>query len=71
MIETISFNEVVEAADRLTPDEQQELVDILRRRLAQEGRRRIASDIEASRREYAAGNCKVSSPADLMREILK
>jgi len=32
------FGEVLEAADRLSPEEQQALIDILHRRLAEAGR---------------------------------
>jgi hypothetical protein len=34
------------------------------------GRRRVANDVEESRREYAAGKCAVASPDQLMHVIL-
>ena len=38
MAQTLPFGEVLDAADRLTVDEQETLVAILRRRLAEQGR---------------------------------
>lgn len=67
--DTLQFGQVVEAADNLTTDEKVELIEILRRRLADEGRTRIAADVQESRREFAAGTCKPASVDDLMREI--
>jgi hypothetical protein len=64
------FAQVLEAADRLSPEEQEELVAILQRRLAQAARLRLAADIEQARKEFAAGQCTPTSPADLVREIL-
>jgi hypothetical protein len=70
MPQTLQFGQVVDAAENLTADEKEELIDILRRRLAEEGRKRIALDIEEARREFAAGGrSEPTSVDDLMREI--
>jgi hypothetical protein len=63
------FGDVLEAADRLTPDEQEELVAILRRRLAERGRKRVAAEVEESRREFSQGGCRATTATDLMNEI--
>ena len=63
------FADVVDAADRLTSEEKEELIAILRRRLAEEGRRRVLADIEESRREFAAGLVKPVTAEELIREI--
>jgi hypothetical protein len=70
MDQTMPFGEVLEAADRLSPDEQQELIAILHRRLAQAGRQQIAADIQDARQEFAAGKCRPATPEEIMREIL-
>ena len=70
MTGTLPFGEVLEAADLLTPDEQETLIVILRRRLAQSGRQRLLADIEESEKEFAEGRCKIVTPEELMREIL-
>jgi hypothetical protein len=63
------FADVLEAADHLSPDEQQELIAILNRRLAQAARQQLAAEIEEARREHAQGRCSPATPDDLMREI--
>ena len=70
MTQLMPFGEVLEAADQLSPDEQQALIAILHRRLAQAGRRQLAADIEEARQEFAAGRCQPATPDELMREIL-
>ncbi len=71
MTHAMPFSEVLEAADHLSQDEQQELVAILNRRLAQAIRQRVAAEIQAARQEFAEGRCLPGSPDELMREILK
>jgi len=65
------FGEVLEAADHLPEDEQQELIAILNRRLAQAIRQRVAAEIQEARQEFVEGRCIPASPDELMREILK
>jgi hypothetical protein len=62
---------MVDAADRLSPDEQLELISILKRRVAEAGRARIIREIAQSREEYARGDYKVIAPDEFMREILE
>ena len=71
MPNTLPFGEVLEAADHLSVDEQEELVAILHRRLTQAARQRIAADVQESRQEFAAGRCTAVTPEKLMREIMK
>lgn len=71
MTHVMPFGEVLEAADHLSHDEQQELIAILNRRLAQAIRQRVAAEIQEARQEFAEGHCLPASPDELMREILK
>jgi hypothetical protein len=64
------FAEVVEAVERLTPDEQETLLSIVQHRLIAHRRRQIVADVEASRDELKAGACQTKTPDDLLREIL-
>jgi hypothetical protein len=70
MENTISFGEVLEAVGQLSPDEQETLLDIMRHRLADEGRKRLAQDIREAREEFALGSCCPTTADDLMKEIL-
>jgi len=71
MTPLMPFGEVLEAADRLSQEEQEELIAILHRRLADAARRRLVADVQEARQEFAEGRCSPATPDDLMREILK
>ena len=71
MTHNLQFAEVVEAVDHLSLDEQQELIDIVHRRLAQAVRARLTDEIQEARREFAEGRCVPATADELMREILK
>ena len=71
MAEVLPFGEVLEAADRLSAEEQEELIAILRRRLVQATRQRLAAEIQEARQEFAEGRCLPTTPDELMREIMK
>jgi hypothetical protein len=67
---SLTFSEVLEAADRLPSDEQEDLIAILRRRLIDRERQRLVAEVRESRDEFAGGGCRPSTVGDLMDEIL-
>ena len=71
MVHVLPFGEVLEAADHLSHDEQEELIGILHRRLAQAFRQRLIAEVKEARHEFAEGRCSPATPDELMREILK
>jgi len=71
MTPVLPFGEVLEAADHLSQEEQEELVAILHRRLAQAARRRLAAEVGEARQEFAEGRCTLVTPDTVMREIMK
>ena len=64
------LSKVLEAADKLTLDEQEALVEIVRRRIAQQRRVQLAREIRSARREFQSGRPRAVSLDELMREIL-
>jgi hypothetical protein len=64
-----TFHQVLDAADRLSLDEQHELIEVLRRRLAQLGRERVAMEASQAQVEHRAGQSRTVSVEELMREI--
>lgn len=70
MQQTLPFGEVVDAADKLSEDEQQALVDLLHRRLAEHRRKALVADIQQARQEFQEGRCQPATLDDLMKEIL-
>ncbi len=71
MTQALSFGEVLEAADHLSQDEQEELIAILHRRLAQAARQRLTAEVQEARQQFVEGRCLSVTPDELMREILK
>lgn len=66
----LTLGEVLEAADRLSPEEQETLVDILKRRTIESRRQELAAEVQSARREYMAGSSEPVTPDELMEEIL-
>ena len=60
----------MEAADRLTVEEQETLVEVLHRRLADRRRAALAADISAGQREFERGALHPTTPEEILKEIL-
>ena len=69
MPEVVTFDEVLDVIEHLPVEQQANLVEVVRRRLAERGRQRIVADAREARAEHAAGNTRAMSVDDLMREI--
>jgi hypothetical protein len=66
----VSFAEVLEAADRLSPEEQETLIEILHRRAIDSRRQEIAKDIRDAQQEFRKGRCRATTPARIMKELV-
>jgi len=64
-----TFDELLEAIEGLPTDEQAELLEVARRRLAEKGRARVVQDVEEALKEFNGGAAKVASVDEIMREI--
>ena len=70
MSKVMQFGDVLEAADDLTLDDQEELVAILRKRIVEHRREKLAAEIQAAYQEFAEGGCRPVTPDELMAEVL-
>lgn len=70
MNQLTSFGDLLEAADRLSIDDQQALIDVLRRRLALAERKRIENDVLEARKDFAEGKAVPTTVDELMNDIL-
>ncbi len=70
MRDTTPFAEVLEAVEKLTLPEQEELVDILHRRMIEQRSEEIVKDIQDAEREFQAGDCRPVNPSELLKEVL-
>jgi hypothetical protein len=64
-----TFNEILEAVEHLPVEQQSDLVEVIRRRLAERGRKRVVADVQEARAELASGNARATSVDDLMKEL--
>ena len=70
MEQPMPFGEVLDAIDKLSQEEQETLLDIVQRRIAERGRKQLAAEIREVRQEFAAGRCQPTTADELMKEIL-
>jgi len=61
-----TFADVVEAADSLSVEEQEELVAIVQRRLVEAARERLVRDVDEGREEFEAGQLKAMSVDEIV-----
>ena len=64
------FDKLIELIDRLPRDQRESLVEVVRRRNAEDARRRIAASARAAKREHRQGKTKPTTADELLREIL-
>ncbi len=69
MIQT-TFAEILEAADQLPLEDQENLIDILQKRLRDRRRAYLVKDVQEAQKEFAEGKCQPVTPEQLMEEIL-
>ena len=65
----MTFSDIVDAADDLSVDEQETLVGILRRRIAQRNRDALVRDVAEARGELQTGQARASSVGNIMDEV--
>jgi hypothetical protein len=67
----ITFQKALEIIESLPEEQRESLMDIVKRRLIEERRDRLAQSIKKAREEYRRGEIKKGSVDDLMRELSK
>lgn len=65
-----TFAQVLEEADALSLDEQEDLVSILQRRLREQRRGELIKTVDEARKEFKAGRVRPGSPSEIMRKIV-
>jgi hypothetical protein len=64
-----TFQVALETVEELTPEDQEMLVEIVRRRLIEQRRTELAQDIAAAREAYRRGDVRRGTVDDLMAEL--
>ncbi len=66
---TSAFQKAIEAVEALSPEAQAILVDIIDKRLKQQRRDELLQAVTEAREDYAKGNVRRGSVADLLAEL--
>jgi len=65
----VTFQEVLDIVQSLPEYQQEDLIDIIRRRLIEQRRDKLADTIREAREEFARGEVKKGSVDDLIKEL--
>ena len=66
---TSLFQQAIETVESLSPEEQTMLIDIIQNRLKQQRRDELLQAVAKSEKDYAQGNVRRGTVADLMAEL--
>jgi hypothetical protein len=70
MMTTTTFAEILESADKLPLEDQENLISILQNRLRDHRRSEQVRDVQEAQKEFVEGKCQPVTPEQLMEEIL-
>ncbi|MBC1190460.1 hypothetical protein H0902_06395 [Microcystis aeruginosa BLCCF108] len=65
-----TFAEILEAAEQLPLEDQENLIHILQNRLRDQKRTELIRDVQEAQQEFAQGQCQPLTPEQIMEEIL-
>lgn len=69
MEHALRFGDIVEAADQLTLEEQEELLEIVRKRMTARRRGELLKGVEEAEQEFRAGRCRVMTADEIVDGI--
>ena len=65
----ITFQEALDIVESLPDSQQEDLINIIRRRLIEQRRNLLADRVKEAKEEYARGEVKKGSVDDLMKDL--
>ena len=65
-----NYGQVLDSIEALPEEQQESLVDIVRKRLAERRRAALVKSVGEARKEFKAGKLRPAAPAEIMRKIL-
>lgn len=65
-----TFADLIETAEQLPIEEQEDLIHILKNRLRDRKRAELIKDVAEAQQEFIQGKCKPLTPEQIMEEIL-
>ena len=70
-MKTITFDEALDILESFPEEQRESIVEIVKRRLTEERRERLAQTVKEARQEYARGEVRRGTVDDLIREIVE
>ena len=70
-MKTATFDEALDIIESFPEEQRESIVEIVKRRLTEERRERLAQTIKEAREEYAHGEVRRGTVDDLIREIVQ
>ena len=68
-MKSTTFDEALDIIESFPEEQRESIVEIVKRRLTEERRERLAQTIKEAREEYARGEVRRGTVDDLIREI--
>lgn len=65
-----SYGQVLDSIEALPEEQQESLMDTVRKRLAEHRRTALVKSVAEARKEFKAGKLRPASPAEIMRKVL-
>lgn len=65
-----SYGQVLDSIEALPEDQQESLLDIVRKRLAERRRAELVLSVQEARKEFKSGKLRSATPAEIMRKVL-
>jgi len=65
----VTFQEAIETVENLPEYQQEDLINIIRRRIMEHSRDLLAKSIEQAKREYSRGEVNEGTVNDLMKDL--
>ena len=68
---TTTFDEALDIIESFPEEQRESIVEIVKHRLTEERRERLAQTVKEARQEYARGEARRGTVDDLIREIVQ
>jgi len=68
---TTTFDEALDIIESFPEEQRESIVEIVKHRLTEERRERLAQTVKEARQEYARGEVRRGTVDDLIREIIQ
>ena len=70
-MKTTTFDEALDVLESFPEEQRESIIEIVKRRLTEERRERLAQTVKEARQEYARGEVRRGTVDDLIREIVQ